>query len=179
MVVLGGAVSLLPIFAKDILQVGPRGSGCCARRRPPARCWWACLARHNFMERQAGPRMFRSVIIFGLANLGFGLSESFLLSFLFLAIVGAADMASVVVRLTLVQAETPDELRGRVAAVNSLFTAFSNEIGQFRAGTMAAFMGAVPATWSAALGAITIAALWGRWFPALGHARSSGAARAQ
>ena len=97
----------------------------------------AVLARHNFMERQAGPRMFTAVLIFGLANLGFGLSGSFALSFLYLAILGAADTASVVVRMTLVQAETPDELRGRVAAVSSLFTQFSNEIGQFRAGTMA------------------------------------------
>ncbi len=168
-VVLGGAVSLLPIFAKDILQVGPVGLGV-LRSAPAAGAliMGAVLARRNFMERQAGPRMFTAVLIFGLANLGFGLSSSFALSFLYLAILGAADTASVVVRMTLVQAETPDDLRGRVAAVSSLFTQFSNEIGQFRAGTMAGMVGAVGATVFGGLGAIAIALVWQRWFPALG-----------
>ena len=166
----GGAVSLLPIFAKDVLQVGPEGLGI-LRSAPAAGAliMGAVLARCNFMERQAGPRMFTAVLIFGLANLGFGLSGSFALSFLYLAVLGAADTASVVVRMTLVQAETPDELRGRVAAVSSLCTAFSNEIGQFRAGIMAGLIGAVPATVLGGLGAITIALLWQRWFPALGQ----------
>ncbi len=169
-VVLGGAVSLLPIFAKDILNVGPMGLGL-LRSAPAAGAliMGVVLARRNFMERKAGSRMILSVIIFGLANLGFGLSESFALSFLFLALMGAADTASVVVRMTLVQAETPDALRGRVAAVSSLCTSFSNEIGQFRAGTMAGAIGVVPATVIGGLGAITIAVLWQRWFPALGH----------
>lgn len=168
-VVLGGAISLLPIFAKDILEVGPLGLGI-LRSAPAAGAliMGAVLARHNFMERKAGPRMFTAVLIFGIANLGFGLSTSFFLSFFFLAILGAADTASVVVRVTLVQAETPDVLRGRVAAVSSLFTQFSNEIGQFRAGTMAGFIGAVPATVIGGAGAIVIALLWQRWFPALG-----------
>jgi MFS family permease len=168
-VVLGGAVALLPIFAKDVLDVGPVGLGV-LRSAPAAGAllMGAVLARHNFMERKAGPRMFTAVLIFGFANLGFGLSTSFLLSFLFLAILGAADTASVVVRMTLVQAETPDELRGRVAAVSSLFTQFSNEIGQFRAGTMAGLIGAVPATIFGGLGAIAIALAWKRFFPALG-----------
>lgn len=168
-VVLGGAVSLLPIFAKDVLQVGPQGLGL-LRSAPAAGALMmgAILARYNFMERQAGPRMFTAVLIFGLANLGFGLSGSFALSFLYLAVLGAADTASVVVRMTLVQAETPDELRGRVAAVSSLFTQFSNEIGQFRAGTMAGLIGVVPATVFGGLGAIAVALIWQRWFPALG-----------
>lgn len=168
-VVLGGAVSLLPIFAKDILEVGPFGLGV-LRSAPAAGAllMGMLLARHNFMERKAGPRMFTAVLIFGLANLGFGLSGSFALSFLYLAILGAADTASVVVRMTLVQAETPDELRGRVAAVSSLFTQFSNEIGQFRAGTMAGLVGAVPATIFGGIGAIAIALVWQRWFRALG-----------
>lgn len=169
-VVLGGAVSLLPIFAKDVLQVGPEGLGI-LRSAPAAGAliMGAVLARSNFMERKAGPRMFTAVLIFGLANLGFGLSGSFALSFLYLAVLGAADTASVVVRMTLVQAETPDELRGRVAAVSSLCTAFSNEIGQFRAGTMAGLIGAVPATVFGGIGAIAIALVWQRWFPALGQ----------
>jgi MFS family permease len=168
-VVLGGAVSLLPIFAKDILQVGPVGLGL-LRSAPAAGALMMgfLLSRNNFMERQAGPRMFTAVLIFALASLGFGLSGSFALSFLYLAILGAADTASVVVRMTLVQAETPDELRGRVAAVSSLFTQFSNEIGQFRAGTMAGFFGAVPAVVFGGVGAIGIALIWQRWFPALG-----------
>ena len=169
-VVLGGAISLLPIFAKDVLQVGPEGLGI-LRSAPAAGAllMGAVLARYNFMERHAGPRMFQAVLIFGLANLGFGLSESFMLSFLYLAVLGAADTASVVVRITLVQAETPDDLRGRVAAVGSLCTSFSNEIGQFRAGAIAGLLGAVPATVIGGLGAIAIALLWQRWFPALGR----------
>jgi MFS family permease len=168
-VVLGGAVSLLPIFAKDILDVGPVGLGI-LRSAPAAGALMMgfVLSRNNFMERQAGPRMFTAVLIFGLASLGFGLSGSFALSFLYLAILGAADTASVVVRMTLVQAETPDDLRGRVAAVSSLFTQFSNEIGQFRAGTMAGLFGAVPAVVFGGIGAIGIALIWQRWFPALG-----------
>ena len=97
----------------------------------------------------------------------FGLSTSFLLSLLCLALMGAADTASVVVRMTLVQAETPDDLRGRVAGVNSLCTAFSNEIGQFRAGTMAEVLGPVQAVVVGGVGAIVIARLWWQWFPAL------------
>jgi MFS family permease len=169
-VVLGGVVSLLPVFAKDILETGPLGLGV-LRSAPAAGAlvMGAILARNNFMERQAGPRMFTAVLIFGLAILGFGLSDSFLLSFVYLAIMGAADTASVVVRMTLVQAETPDDLRGRVAAVSSLFTQFSNEIGQFRAGTMAGLIGAVPATVFGGVGAIAIALVWQHWFPALGR----------
>ncbi|MGE0628573.1 MAG: MFS transporter [Hyphomicrobiaceae bacterium] len=168
-VVLGGSVSLLPIFAKDILHVGPEGLGL-LRSAPAigALLVGIVLARNNFMQRKAGPRMFIAVMVFGFANLIFGLSSSFLLSFLVLAMMGAADTASVVVRVTLVQAETPDELRGRVAAVSSLFTTFSNEIGQFRAGTMADFIGAVPAVVLGGAGAIAVAALWMRWFPELG-----------
>ncbi len=167
-VVLGGSVSLLPIFAKDILQVGPVGLGI-LRSAPAVGAFLlgVMLARNNFMQRQAGPRMFLAVAVFGFANLAFGLSTSFVLSFLFLAAMGAADTASVVVRVTLVQAETPDQLRGRVAAVSSLFTTFSNEIGQFRAASMAGLIGAVPAVVVGGLGAIAVAALWARWFPAL------------
>ncbi len=169
-VVLGGAVSLLPIFAKDVLGVGPEGLGI-LRSAPAAGAlvMGTVLARWNFMSRQAGPRMFTAILIFGLANLGFGLSGSFALSFLYLMILGAADTASVVVRMTLLQAETPDELRGRVAAVSSLCTQFSNEIGQFRAGTMAGLIGAVPATVFGGLGAIVITLAWQRWFPSLGR----------
>ena len=167
-VVLGGSVALLPIFAKDVLDVGPVGLGI-LRSGPAAGALLVgmILARWNFMERQAGPRMFKAVAIFGLANLGFGLSTSFYLSLFYLALMGAADTASVVVRMTLVQAETPDGLRGRVAAVSSLCTAFSNEIGQFRAGTMASVIGAVPAVIVGGGGAIAVAALWRHWFPDL------------
>ena len=167
-VVLGGSVALLPIFAKDILHVGPLGLGI-LRSAPAAGALLIgiVLARSNFMERQAGRRMFLAVVVFGCANLAFGLSTSFLLSLLVLAVMGAADTASVVVRMTLVQAETPDDLRGRVAAVNGLCTTFSNEIGQFRAGTMAGLVGAVSAVVIGGAGAIIVALLWQRWFPAL------------
>jgi MFS family permease len=167
-VVLGGAVSLLPIFAKDILQVGPEGLGI-LRSAPAAGAllMGAALSRRNFVERKAGPRMFMCVFVFALSNLAFGLSTSFFFSLAALAIMGAADTASVVIRITLVQAETPDELRGRVAAVSSLCTSFSNEIGQFRAGTMAGLIGAVPATVIGGIGAFFVAVAWRRWFPAL------------
>jgi MFS family permease len=119
------------------------------------------------MSRRAGPRLFLTVSCYGLATIGFGLSESFILSLLFLTAVGASDMVSVVIRMTIMQAETPNELRGRVAAVNSLFITSSNELGQLEAGILAGFIGAVPAVVFGGLGAIIVAGVWSRLFPGL------------
>lgn len=167
-VMLGGAVALLPIFAKDILEVGPWGLG--FLRSSPA---VGALIMATYMSsrppvsRGAGRALLWAVAAYGAATIGFGLSETFLLSMLFLAGVGAADCLSVCLRMTMVQAETPDELRGRVASVNSLFITTSNEIGQLEAGVLAGFVGAVPAAVIGGVGAIIIAGLWSRLFPEL------------
>jgi MFS family permease len=121
------------------------------------------------MSRRAGLRLFMTVACYGLATIGFGLSEDFLLSLFCLAALGASDMVSVVIRMTIMQAETPNELRGRVAAVNSLFITTSNEIGQLEAGVLAGFIGAVPAVVLGGVGAIAVAGIWSRLFPSLRH----------
>jgi MFS family permease len=167
-VILASAVALLPIFAKDILQVGPWGLG--LLRSAPALGALAmamALSRTSFMSRRAGPRLFLTVACYGLATIGFGLSEDFFLSLFCLAALGASDMVSVVIRMTIMQAETPNELRGRVAAVNSLFITTSNEIGQLEAGVLAGFIGAVPAVVLGGAGAIAVAGIWSRLFPSL------------
>jgi len=166
-VLLGGATALLPIFAKDILEVGPAGLG--ALRAAPAVGAVAMalgLARRP-LERRVGRTMLAAVAVFGLAMAGFGLSKSFPLSLLLLAIAGAADMVSVVVRQTLVQLETPDAMRGRVAAVNTLFIGASNELGEFESGVVAGLIGTVPATVVGGLGTVAAALLWSRLFPQL------------
>jgi hypothetical protein len=167
-VILASAIALLPIFAKDILEVGPWGLGL-LRSAPAvgALAMAMLLSETSFMSRRAGPRLFLTVSCYGLATIGFGLSESFILSLLFLTAVGASDMVSVVIRMTIMQAETPNELRGRVAAVNSLFITSSNELGQLEAGILAGFIGAVPAVVFGGLGAIIVAGVWSRLFPGL------------
>ncbi|MCX8100158.1 MAG: MFS transporter [Geminicoccaceae bacterium] len=166
-VLLGGATALLPIFAKDILEVGPVGLG--ALRAAPALGAVAMalvLARFP-LERRVGRTMLAAVAGFGLAMAGFGLSTSFPLSLALLGAAGAADMVSVVVRQTLVQLETPDAMRGRVAAVNSLFIGASNELGEFESGVVAGLIGPVPATVVGGLGTVAAALLWIRLFPEL------------
>ncbi|MFM1815203.1 MAG: hypothetical protein RLZ98_1898 [Pseudomonadota bacterium] len=167
-VVLGGAVALMPIFAKDILQVGPWGLGF-LRSAPAvgALITATYISSRPPISRNAGKILLLAVAAYGAATIGFGLSESFVLSLLFLAAVGAADCVSVCIRMTMVQAETPDELRGRVASVNSLFITTSNEIGQFEAGVLAGFFGAVTAAVIGGVGAIMVAAIWAHIFPEL------------
>jgi MFS family permease len=167
-VFLGGATALMPIFARDVLAVGPWGLG--LLRAAPAAGAFAMalvLAHSPFLARRAGRRMFQAVVVFGLATIGFGLSQSLVLSLVFLAILGAADTVSVIIRQTLVQIETPDALRGRVAAANTLFIGASNELGEFESGTLAGFIGAVPAAVIGGVGTIVVAGLWARWFPEL------------
>jgi MFS family permease len=166
-VLLGGATALLPIYAKDILETGPWGLGL-LRAAPAAGALAVGLVlAQRPLARHVGRRMFVSVAIYGITTVVFGLSHNFVLSFLALAIGGGADMVSVVVRQTLVQLDTPDEMRGRVSAVNGVFIGASNELGEFRAGTMAAAMGPIWATVVGGVGTLVVAALWIKAFPAL------------
>lgn len=166
-VLLGGATALLPIFAKDVLQVGPWGLGL-LRAAPAAGALGMSLwlARHP-IERRAGARLLGAVAVYGAATLSFGLSTAFWLSMAALAVAGAADMVSVVVRQTLVQLETPDAMRGRVSAVNSLFIGASNQLGEFESGATAAWFGAVGSVLVGGAGTLLVAAAWRRLFPAL------------
>ncbi|GBQ44896.1 major facilitator superfamily transporter [Acidocella aminolytica 101 = DSM 11237] len=166
-VLLGGATALLPVYAKDVLHTGPWGLG--VLRGAPAvgallmTIW---LARYP-INSKVGMRMFQAVIIFGVGTVVFGLSDSILLSMLALAIMGASDTISVVIRLSLVQLQTPDEMRGRVGAVNFLFVSASNQLGEFESGLTAALFGAVPAVVLGGLGTIAVAMLWIKLFPTL------------
>jgi MFS family permease len=167
-VLLGGATALMPIYARDVLDVGPSGLGLLRSMPAAGALLMAVLLAHTgLLGRRAGRRMFQAVVTFGLATIGFGLSQSLLLSLLFLAIMGAADMVSVVIRQTLVQTETPDALRGRVSAVNALFIGASNELGEFESGVLAGFVGPLPAVVAGGVGTIIVAGLWARWFPDL------------
>lgn len=166
-VLLGGATALLPIYARDILQTGPWGLGI-LRAAPAvgALVMTAVLARHT-INRRVGVRMFQAVIVFGVATVVFAVSQWMWLSVMALAILGAADIVSVVIRFSLVQLATPDEMRGRVGAVNFLFINASNQLGQFESGVTAALFGAMPAAVLGGVGTIAIALLWMKLFPTL------------
>ena len=164
-VFLGGATALLPVFAQDVLHVGPWGLGLLRSAPAVGALAMAFTLAHRPVTRRAGRRMLEGVAVFGLATVGFGLSTSLLLSLACLAVAGAADMVNVYVRQTLVQTETPDAMRGRVAAVNSIFIGASNELGEFESGTLAALLGAVPAVVIGGLATVAVAASWGRFFP--------------
>lgn len=166
-VLLGGATALLPIYARDILHTGPMGLGL-LRSAPAAGALLASLVLLRWpLRRQVGPKLLAAVAVFGLATVVFGLSQHFYLSLFALAITGAADSISVVVRSTLVQLETPNEMRGRVSAVNSIFIGASNQLGEFESGATAAAFGAVGSVVSGGIGTVLVAAAWFRFFPAL------------
>ena len=170
-VLLGGAVALMPIFARDILDVGPWGLGL-LRAAPGAGAILVTLYLVKFGIRDhAGKLLFIFVAGFGLATAVFGLSTALPLSVAALAAVGACDMVNVYIREILLQLWTPDEVRGRVNAVNRVFLGASNELGEFRAGVVAAMTGAVIATAAGGLGTMLVAGLWARWFPELRTAR--------
>lgn len=170
-VLLGGATALLPVFARDILEVGPWGLGFLRSAAGIGALVMVVWLVRNPIHDHAGRIMFACVGIFGLAILVFGLSTTLWLSLPALFVMGAADMVSVNVRSTLIQLATPDDLRGRVSAVNSVFIGASNEVGEFRAGTMAALIGAVPAVVLGGAGALVITGMWARIFPALYNTR--------
>ena len=169
-VLLGGAVALMPIFATEILHTGPRGLGM-LRAAPAvgALCTSLVLARFP-LKHKAGRRLFISVFVFGVATIVFGLSRSLWLSLGALAILGAADMISVIIRGSLLQLATPPEMRGRVSAVNSLFIGASNELGEFESGLTAQWWGAVRATIVGGVGALCVAGIWSVLFPSLRQA---------
>jgi MFS family permease len=168
-VLLGGATALLPIYARDILHTGPWGLGLLRSSTAVGALGMALwLARHP-LGRNAGRRMFTAVTIFGIATIVFGVSHSFPLSLVALVVLGASDMISVVVRQSLVQLQTPDHMRGRVSAVNSLFFGASNQLGEFESGITAAWLGVVPAVVVGGIGTLAVVALWMRLFPALAN----------
>jgi hypothetical protein len=177
-VLLGGATALLPIFADEVFQLGPEGLGL-LRAAPAAGALVVMGAlTASPLSRRVGPVMFATVACFGLATVAFALSKSLALSLLALAVLGGADAVSVVIRVTLVQIETPDAMRGRVNAVSALFSGTSNQLGDFRAGLMAAWIGAIPAVLFGGVGILVVVLLWMRLFPALAkvdgfHARKS------
>lgn len=163
----GGATTLLPIFARDIFAIGPVGLG--LMRSAPAigaLIMGLYLARHP-LQRHIGRRMFLAVVVFGTATIAFGLSRSLALSFAALIVLGAADIVSVVVRSTLVQTATPDAIRGRVSAVNSLFVGTSNQLGAFEAGVTADWFGAVGAVALGGMITLLVVAVASQRFPAL------------
>jgi len=166
-VLLGGVTALLPIYARDILHTGPWGLGVLRGASAiGALLMTAFLARHT-IQRRAGLRMFQSVIVFGLGIIVFAISPWLWLSLLALAVMGAADQVSVVIRVSLVQLATPDAMRGRVGAVNFLFINTSSQLGEFESGMTAALFGAMPAALIGGIGTVIVALLWMRFFPML------------
>ena len=166
-VLFGGVTALLPIYARDILMTGPLGLG--VLRAAPAigaLVMTSMLARHT-IRRHVGLRMFQAVIVFGVATIVFSLSHWMWLSVLALALLGAADNVSVVIRFSLVQLSTPNEMRGRVGAVNFLFINASNNLGQFESGVTAALIGTVPAAVLGGVATVAVALLWMTLFPTL------------
>ena len=164
---LGGAVALLPIYARDILQTGPLGLGL-LRSAPAVGAVLASLYLVRWpLTHSVGKILFISVALFGITTVVFGLSTWLPLSLLALAVMGMADMVSVVIRSSLVQLETPEDMRGRVSAVHSLFTGTANHLGQFESGVTAAWWGTVPSVVIGGIGTLLVAGLWLRWFPDL------------
>jgi MFS family permease len=166
-VLLGGATALLPIYARDILDAGPWALGVMRAAPAVGALLMTAVLAHHPITRKVGMRMFQAVIAFGLATVLFALSREIGLSVLALAAMGAADTISVVIRFSLVQLATPDEMRGRVGAVNYLFINASNQLGEFESGMTAALFGAMPAALLGGLGTIAVALLWMKLFPSL------------
>ena len=171
-VLMGGAVALLPVYTKDILHAGPQELGL-LRAAPGIGAIAMALWLTRFPIRDhAGKLLFLFVGLFGAFTVVFGLSTTVWISIPALALVGASDMVSVTIRETIMQLWTPEEVRGRVNAVNSVFIGASNELGEFRAGTVAHFIGPVPAVALGGLGAIVVAVIWSQIFPGLRDQRT-------
>ncbi|MBB6563520.1 MFS family permease [Acidovorax soli] len=166
-VLLGGATALLPIFARDILHTGPEGLGM-LRSAPALGAVVVGLGLARMpINRRVGRALLGAVALFGGSMIAFALATSFWMAFAALAVSGAADMVSVVIRQSLVQLETPDEMRGRVGAVNSVFIGASNQLGEFESGSTAALLGPVGSVLLGGIGTLAIVLLWTRLFPAL------------
>ncbi|MGE0775761.1 MAG: MFS transporter [Sphingomonadaceae bacterium] len=171
-VLLGGATAMLPIYARDILKVGPEGLGHLRAAPAIGAGLTALWLSFRPLTTNVGPKMLVGVALFGAATIIFGLSRSMTLSFFSLIILGIGDMVSVFVRQSLIQIYTPDAMRGRVSAVSTLFISGSNELGEAESGFLAALMGPVAAVVAGGVGAIAITFLWARWFPELRNART-------
>jgi predicted MFS family arabinose efflux permease len=166
-VLLGGAVALLPVYARDILHTGPEGLGMLRSAPAVGAAVTALALARKPIDRHTGPIMFGCVALFGTATIAFGLSTNFIISLIALFVTGASDMVSVFVRTALVNFATPDAMRGRVGAVNMLFIGASNELGEFESGFTAALFGTVPAVVIGGLGTLGVVALWMKLFPPL------------
>jgi MFS family permease len=166
-VLLGGAVALLPVYAREVLNAGPWALGILRSAPGVGAGIMAIAIAHRPLKNRAGATMLWCVAGFGLCTVIFGVSRSFAISLLALFLVGATDMVSVIVRATLIQVKTPDEMRGRVNAVDMIFIGASNELGQFESGITAQWFGAVPAVILGGIGAIVVTGLWASMFPQL------------
>ena len=166
-VLLGGATALLPVFARDVLQVGAQGFGILRAGPSIGAAAVALVLASRPIRRHAGAIMFAGVALYGAATVVFALSKVFVLSVAALIVLGGADMLSVYVRQTLVQIVTPDAMRGRVAAVSTLFIGASNELGEFESGVVARLLGPVGAALFGGLGALVVTGLWSQLFPTL------------
>lgn len=171
-VLLGGATALLPIYAHDILQTGPWGLGLLRAAPAVGALTMSAVLTRVPLRHAVGLKMFAAVIVFGAATVVFAASTSLAVSLVALAVLGAADNVSVVIRSSLVQLLTPDEMRGRVSAANSLFIGTSNQLGEFESGMAAGLVGAVPAGILGGVGTVVVALLWMRLFPALRKAQT-------
>lgn len=167
-VLLGGAVALLPVYARDILHTGPWGLG--LLRTAPGAALMAMLLAHRPLRSRSGPTLLWAVAGFGIFTIIFGLSRSLTISLIALLLLGASDMVSVIIRATLTQLATPDEMRGRVNAVDMIFIGTSNEFGQFESGLTAQWFGTVPAVVLGGVGTLVVIGLWAGLFPELRRA---------
>ncbi len=169
-VLLGGATALLPIYARDILKVGPIGLGMLRSAPAVGACLVALFQARYPPQKRVGFKLFSAVVVFGIATVAFALSKALVGSLAALVVIGASDMVSVNVRSTLVQLTTPDAVRGRVSAVNMLFIGASSELGAFESGVVASMLGTVPAVVLGGIGTLVVAAVWMAAFPALRRA---------
>jgi MFS family permease len=166
-VLLGGAVALLPVYAREILHTGPWGLGLLRSAPGVGAALMAIVVAHQPIRRRAGLTMLMAVAAFGILTIIFGLSHSLILSLIALFLLGASDMVSVIIRATLVQVATPDEMRGRVSAVDMMFIGVSNELGEFESGLTAQWFGTVPAVVLGGVGTLLVIATWAWLFPEL------------
>jgi MFS family permease len=166
-VILGGVTALLPIYARDILEAGPAGLGLLRSAPAAGALVTTIILSRTPVERNIGRKMFVVVALYGIATIIFGVSGSLPLSLFALAVLGASDALSVIIRFSLVQIETPDAMRGRVSAINYLFVGSSNTLGEFRAGVNAAWLGAVPSVLVGGIGSLLVAGVWMLLFPDL------------
>lgn len=169
-VLLGGAVALLPVYAREILHTGPWGLGLLRSAPGVGAALMAIAVAHRPIRRHAGPTMLFCVASFGMMTIAFGLSHNLILSLAALLLLGASDMVSVIIRATLVQVATPDEMRGRVNAVDMLFIGVSNELGEFESGLTAQWFGTVPAVVLGGVGTLLVIGAWAWLFPELRRA---------